>query len=147
MPIPALEDLGLPVPQKAHDINAQSVKLLHSKAGELAKWAANPDLIPPGQGLWDRTEDLLHDPKVMPDESDVFGLDFTQMPEDARIKIPTVHIYGAKDPRWPASVQLAHFCDNRKMYDHGGGHDIPRSSEVSNQIVAFVKQLEKDIKG
>ncbi|KAL2023971.1 hypothetical protein VTK56DRAFT_206 [Thermocarpiscus australiensis] len=145
LPLGVLEDLGLPVSQRAHDVNEQTVKLMKERAGALTELAKNLDQIRPGVGLWDDTAGLLHDPAKMPDESDVFGLDFTAMPQDARIKIPTVHIYGAKDPRWPASMQLAYFCDNRKMYDHGGGHDIPRSTEVSNKIAQLLEQLSKDI--
>ncbi|KAK3390972.1 serine hydrolase FSH [Podospora didyma] len=145
VPMPVLEDLGVAVSQKAHDVNTRTGQLLHQKAGQLTEYAANPDKIRPGMGLWHDTSSLLHDPKVMPHESDVFGLDFTSIPQDIRIKIPTVHIYGAKDPRWPSSVQLAHFCDNRKMYDHGGGHDIPRSTDVSKKIVALLEQLKGGI--
>ncbi|KAK3380120.1 serine hydrolase FSH [Lasiosphaeria ovina] len=145
VPLPVLEDLGLPVSQRAHDINDETVRLLKQKAGALTELAANLDRIRPGVGLWDDTAGLLHDPRVMPHESDVFGLDFTAMPADAHIKIPTVHVYGAKDPRWPASVQLAHFCDDRKMYDHGGGHDIPRSTEVSRQMAALLQGLKEQI--
>ncbi|KXX77136.1 Family of serine hydrolases 1 [Madurella mycetomatis] len=145
LPLGVLEDLGLPVSQRAHEINDETVRLLKQKAGMLTELAESKERIKPGMGLWDDTAVLLHDPDEMPDESDVFGLDFTAMPEDAKIKIPTVHIYGAKDPRWPASVQLAHFCVNRKMYDHGGGHDIPRSTEVSRRIAELVTELSQEI--
>lgn len=144
VPFPVLDDLRLPVPQKARDINEQTVKVLQAKAGHLAHMAANPDQIQRGVGLWDDTAGLLHDPAVVPNESDIFGLDFTAMPEDVMIQIPTIHIYGAKDPRWPASLQLAFFCKNRRMYDHGGGHDIPRSTEVSNKIAALIRGLDQN---
>ena len=145
LPLLVLDDLGLPVSQRARDINDETVRLLKQKAGALTSLAANPDQIRPGTGLWDDTAGLVHDPAVMPDESDVFGLDFTRMPADVRIKMPTVHVFGAKDPRWPASVQLAHFCQNPKMYDHGGGHDIPRSTEVSTAIAALIEDLKARI--
>lgn len=145
LPLGVLEDLNIPVSQKAHDINDETVRIMKAKAGTLTTLAANLDQIKPGMGLWSDTTGLLHDPNVLPDESDVFGLDFTQIPQDVRIKIPTVHVYGAKDPRWPASMQLAYFCENRKMYDHGGGHDIPRSTEVSKKIAALVQELGREI--
>jgi len=151
LPLPVLEDLGLPVSQKAYDISDETVRLLKQRAGHLTQLAANPDQIKLGTGLWDDLGGLLHDPDVMPDEADVFGLDFTIIPRDILIKIPTVHIYGAKDPRWPASVQLAHFCSGtnggrrRVMYDHGGGHDIPRSTEVSLKIAGLLEDLRKEI--
>lgn len=52
------------------------------------------------------------------------------------INIPTVHIYGSKDPRWAAGVHLSGICEptKRRTYDHGGGHEIPRTATVSNSI-------------
>ncbi|OCK72877.1 hypothetical protein K432DRAFT_430850 [Lepidopterella palustris CBS 459.81] len=142
VPLPALEDMGLEVPPRAHEINQRTGELLTGTAGRLTELAANLELIKPGVGLWDGNEGrLVHDPEVRPKRSDVFGLDFTMFPTTARIRIPTVHIYGSKDPRWPASIQLAEFCDDRLEYDHGGGHDIPRSSKVSNKIADIIKQV------
>ena len=145
LPLGVLEDLDIPVSQKAHDVNDETVRIMKAKAGALTELAANLDQIKRGMGLWNDTVGLLHDPNVLPDESDVFGLDFTAIARDVRIKIPTLHIYGAKDPRWPASMQLAYFCENRKMYDHGGGHDIPRSTEVSLRIATMVQELSLEI--
>ncbi|AEO66741.1 9a741081-77ae-4704-b6ff-5111685aea1d [Thermothielavioides terrestris] len=144
VPLPALEDLGVDVTQRARDINEKTARGLRKKALYLFDYAANPNLIERGVGLWDDVSDLVHKPDQMPDETDVFGLDFTTMPKDLRIKIPTVHVYGAKDPRWPASLQLAHFCDQRKLYDHGGGHEIPRTSEVSSKIAELISGLVED---
>jgi len=145
LPFAALEDLGLPVSQRAKDINDATGAELKRKAGSLKTLAANRDLIQRGVGLWDDVTENVHDPNVMPDPSDVFGLDFTKFPQDVRITIPTVHVYGSKDPRWPSSMQLAYFCDNRVMYDHGGGHDIPRGSVVSTRIAELVTNLIKDV--
>ncbi|KAK4151345.1 family of serine hydrolases 1 [Chaetomidium leptoderma] len=147
MPLPVLEDLGVAVSPRAKAINDLTSKLMKKKAGVLVEMAAHLDRIQPGVGLWDDVAGLLHNPDEMPDEKDVFGLDFTAMPADLRIKIPTVHVYGAKDPRWPASLQLAYFCDNKKVYDHRGGHDIPRSTEVSRRIAEMVEALGKEIQG
>lgn len=141
LPFAVLEDLGYKVSPRAHDVNDQTVKVMKAKAANLAHMAANLDQVKYGVGLWDDTSDLLHDPAVVPEEKDVFGIDFTKMPADMRIRIPTVHIYGAKDPRWPSSMQLAYFCTDRKMFDHGGGHDIPRSTDVSQKIAALIRGL------
>lgn len=140
-----LEDLGYKVSPRAYEINDQTVGIMKAKAANLATMAANPGMIKVGVGLWDDTTDLIHDPSVIPEEEDVFGLDMTKMPEDLRINIPTVHIYGAKDPRWPTSMQLASFSKegSRRMYDHGGGHDIPRSTEVSERIAGLFRGLER----
>ncbi|KAJ6028722.1 hypothetical protein N7540_004298 [Penicillium herquei] len=53
-----------------------------------------------------------------------------------QISIPTVHIYGSKDPRFLAGLQLSGACnaENRRVFNHGGGHEIPRTSVVSNAI-------------
>lgn len=58
-----------------------------------------------------------------------------------QIRIPTVHIYGSKDPRYFAGVQLSSFCDpqTRKVYNHGGGHEIPRGEAVSRTIADLVR--------
>ncbi|KAK5989547.1 Esterase alnB-like protein [Cladobotryum mycophilum] len=142
VPLPALEDMRLEVLPHAYDINQRTGKLLHDTAGRLNELAANLRLIKHGVGLWDmNTSQLVHNPTVRPDRNDVFGLDFTKFPTSVRIKIPTVHIYGSKDPRWPAGIQLAEFCDDRLEYDHGGGHDIPRSTEVSSKIARMIEQL------
>ena len=93
--------------------------------------------------LWDEVpaEDLDHDPTDPPLSSDVYGLDFNSFPEDLKIKIPTVHVYGAKDPKYVASMQLVHFCEEtrRKTFDHGGGHDVPRRTGVSERIAELVE--------
>ncbi|PWY91352.1 EF-hand calcium-binding domain protein [Aspergillus sclerotioniger CBS 115572] len=62
-------------------------------------------------------------------------------PSEVQINIPTVHIYGEKDPRWSAGIQLSQACDpaKRKLYDHGGGHDIPRTREVTNNLEELVR--------
>ena len=75
--------------------------------------------------------------------TNVFGLDFTKIPTRLQISIPTVHIYGSQDPRYPASIQLAQFCEPtvRRTYDHGGGHDVPRSRQVSENIATLLKWI------
>ncbi|OQD77454.1 hypothetical protein PENDEC_c002G05049 [Penicillium decumbens] len=57
------------------------------------------------------------------------------------ISIPTVHIYGSKDPRYAAGVHLSGVCDaeKRRVYDHGGGHEIPRTTAVSRSIAELVQ--------
>lgn len=54
-----------------------------------------------------------------------------------QISIPTVHVYGTKDPRYTAGVHLSGVCnpEKRRCYNHGGGHEIPRQSTVTNAIV------------
>lgn len=83
---------------------------------------------------------MEHDPTEAPPSSDVYGLDFSSFPANLKIKIPTVHIYGAKDPKYVASVQLVHSCEkNRRTFDHGGGHDVPKGTGVSERIAELVE--------
>ena len=53
-----------------------------------------------------------------------------------RIEIPTAHIVGAKDPWNPLSLLLKQMCteEKSKLYDHRGGHEIPRSETVAIAI-------------
>ncbi|PKX98022.1 putative EF-hand calcium-binding domain protein [Aspergillus novofumigatus IBT 16806] len=53
-----------------------------------------------------------------------------------KVGIPTVHVYGSKDPRYAAGVQLSGICEpgKRRVFDHGGGHEIPRTDRVSRTI-------------
>lgn len=57
-----------------------------------------------------------------------------------RIEIPTVHVYGEKDPRYTAGVLLSGLCapERRRVFNHGGGHEIPRTSAVSGTIAELV---------
>jgi len=141
VPFSVLEDLGVGVTDRAREVSDATVRVMKEKAGRLAHVAENLGEVRLGTGLWDDTSDLVHDPGVMPEERDVFGIDFGEVGEELRVGIPTVHVYGAKDPRWPSSMQLAHFCRDRKMFDHGGGHDIPRSTEVSERIAELITGL------
>ncbi len=148
MPLDALADLGVEVSERARAVDALTSRLMRERVGKLAGYAEGRlDRARPGVGLWDDAEGLVHDPARMPEMGDVFGLDFTAMPRDLRITIPTVHVYGGKDPRWPASLQLAYFCDDRRLYDHGGGHDIPRTTVVSVRIAELLLELEREIQG
>ncbi|KAL8851897.1 MAG: hypothetical protein Q9221_003220 [Calogaya cf. arnoldii] len=133
-PMQALEDLGIEVSQEARDVDSRSAKAL-------AEQASNDAILKSGVDRWQNAHGVQPRSDVPMDPSNVYGLDFTKMPPHLRIKIPTVHIYGNKDPRCPASLQLSHFSDPRltKTYDHGGGHEVPRSSEVSDRIARLVE--------
>ena len=57
------------------------------------------------------------------------------------VGVPTVHVYGSKDPRYAAGVQLSGICEpgKRRVFDHGGGHEIPRTDRVSRTIAELVR--------
>lgn len=86
--------------------------------------------------------DLHIDPSTRVDPSDVFGLDVTQMPQQLQINIPTIHIYGRIDSRLPASIQLIHLSDptKRMVYEHEGGHNIPRNSVAAERIASLMNE-------
>ena len=161
--------MGLPVPRAAWEINKSTGQQLHKKAG--AAGEEIKALIKSGKvrqamnrGLWDGTEGLSHqlpgpggssrndyDPLRLPPSlqpKNVYGLDYTRFPRCLKIDIPTVHIYGIKDPRYTSSMQLAHFCaeDKRRVFDHGGGHEIPRTTKVSDQIAELLRWLDRTVK-
>ncbi|KAH0349650.1 hypothetical protein KCU83_g5357, partial [Aureobasidium melanogenum] len=75
-----------------------------------------------------------------PSATTVFGLDLAQVADAHKIQIPTVHVYGSKDPRKGSALQLAGMCrpDITKVACHGGGHDIPRTSEASDLIAKLI---------
>ncbi|RFU32206.1 hypothetical protein B7463_g4121, partial [Scytalidium lignicola] len=150
--LPILSDMGYQVSEEAMKISEQTVKQLHATASSISDLVRAPrDPDAPKRGLWDDPNGRTHDSEAgfPSDRRNIFGLDFTAFPKDFSIKIPTVHIVGAKDPRYPAGVQLAHFCDegvsgsNRKTYDHGSGHDIPRTTIVSASIASLMRWLEE----
>ena len=152
MPLTVVSDLGLPVSAEAWEINNRTSRELSEKSGAMG---ANLEAItngsrPQSQGLWDNPDALGHGSfKGFPaDRTNVFGLDYTKFPDEMRIGIPTAHVYGRKDPSYPSSMQLAHFCDEgkRNVLDHGGGHDIPRTMVVTERIVELVRWLERMIK-
>lgn len=64
-----------------------------------------------------------------------------------QIRIPTVHVVGAKDPRNLAGHQLHALChpDIAKIYEHAGGHDIPRNEATSTSIARLVRWVSSPI--
>ncbi|KAL8825126.1 MAG: hypothetical protein Q9170_007919 [Blastenia crenularia] len=134
VPLQVLEDVGIEVSQEVWDLNDKSSKAL-------AEQASSDAILKSGLNRWMSADSTINSEDALRDPSNVFGLDFTKMPKHLRIMIPTVHIYGNKDPRCPASLALAQFSDPtwRKIYDHGGGHDVPRKSDVSDSISQLVE--------
>ncbi|CAG8330470.1 unnamed protein product [Penicillium salamii] len=146
VPLPILEDLGLPISSQASQWDEETSRLLMSKNTDHSWLARNTGAgHGPGPGI-DRWAPA---PGALPvihaaqrqhyiNKSDVFGLDLTCKPDDMRIRIPTVHICGSRDPRFPAAVQLHALCDEAPLWDHGGGHDIPRGRETSQRIAELM---------
>ncbi|KAL2157483.1 hypothetical protein VTH06DRAFT_6034 [Thermothelomyces fergusii] len=148
IPLPVLEYLGIEVSEEAKEINQKTGDLLRDRAQTLARMAESYSELKPGHATpWDNLTDLVHDPENarISKETNVFGLDLSNLPEDLVIKLPTVHIWGAKDPRFPVACHLAAFCSDRREYNHGGGHEIPRTSAVSQTIADLIIELVEKI--
>ncbi|CAG8274320.1 unnamed protein product [Penicillium nalgiovense] len=116
-----LEEMGFPV-------SAEARERARASRSALAQQATSSALLAQGANRWTGLETL--DSGLSEDELR------KEITSPYRINVPTVHIYGSKDPRWAAGVHLSGICEpsKRRTYDHGGGHEIPRTAAVSNSI-------------
>jgi predicted esterase len=59
------------------------------------------------------------------------------------IDVPTAHIVGSKDQYCQASLRLIEICNrkSRVVYDHGGGHDVPRDTKATKEMVSTIKEV------
>ncbi|KAI0855446.1 serine hydrolase FSH [Xylaria cubensis] len=145
-----LEAHGLPVSDEARRHKSAAEDIMQAKANDLQNLANVMTLKSRGTAdMWKDTSTLIHDPSSLPPENDCYGLNFGAFPPEALItNFPTLHIYGATDPIWSSSVQMAYLCqaDENCMYDHQGGHDVPRSPKVAADIASLFKKLSTKIK-
>lgn len=158
LPLSVVEDLGGVVGKVCWEWDERSRKDLHTLAGGLVDlkpgmdpWALHRH--PSGRILGVHQEGCIgagrSEAATEKDDDDDknadirYGLDFSKMPPSIKIRIPTVHIYGQKDPRATASLLLSEFCDDdkgrKKIFGHPGGHDIPRHRNVSEEIAELVE--------
>jgi len=64
------------------------------------------------------------------------------------IDIPTAHIVGAKDEALKYRIELQRMCsrERSKLFDHGGGHDVPRSPlHVTSAMAEVVEEVNRVI--
>ncbi|KAK2757585.1 hypothetical protein FQN54_004554 [Arachnomyces sp. PD_36] len=138
-----LEELGISVSPTAWDWDKRTKIALRERASSKAiqKYGKDRWLTPGGNG----DGELNIDPSTPINPTDVYGLDVSRAPEHLRIRIPTVHLYGRVDPRFPASMQLMHLCDpeTRLSYQHEGGHNIPKSSATAEGIAEVIDQCAR----
>ncbi|KAI9642735.1 hypothetical protein NHQ30_008466 [Ciborinia camelliae] len=70
--------------------------------------------------------------------SEIFYQMFHPENDEARIPVPTAHIYGSADPWFLHSMDVMGLCDGRKVavLEHQYGHEIPRvlSGEICDVI-------------
>lgn len=119
------QELGFTVSREAWELDLASRKALQERASASA-------ILAEGSQRW---KDVKDQTKLSPDEL------ARLVTGPYQITIPTVHVYGSKDPRYFAGLQLANLCDPqvRRVYDHGGGHEIPRKEAVSSTIASLIR--------
>ncbi|KAK7982031.1 hypothetical protein PG988_004269 [Apiospora saccharicola] len=130
IPITALKDLGVHVSKEVEELDHRTKnQLLEKTTAEVTR------------DRWQLTDYASVVRRAQFDSDDCFGLNLNKIPAELKIRIPTVHVFGEKDPRLPASIQLAGLCDPyiRKVYNHGGGHEIPRAKGVSEELAQLLQ--------
>ncbi|KAE8379812.1 serine hydrolase FSH [Aspergillus bertholletiae] len=126
-PLSLLENVGYEITAEMREQDAESRRKLSAQADSAAILAKGTDRWSGGGAGHLIDEDSIRA------EIEARGM--------VKIGVPTVHVYGRKDPRFAAGVQLSGVCDGtmRRVFDHGGGHDIPRTTAVSEQLAQLVR--------
>lgn len=57
--------------------------------------------------------------------------------DKVRIRLPTAHVYGARDSWRRHGTELTGLCSDAVVFEHSGGHDIPR--HVSEEICDLIE--------
>ncbi|KAL2802719.1 serine hydrolase FSH [Aspergillus granulosus] len=143
-PIPVLEYIGFHIPHvtKARDLASRAA---------LSSAADSASILALGSSRWTGLSPSFSTAfSTSPLDTQCLPSGFTYNKEEeirremcgpVQIGIPTVHIYGERDPRYVAGIQLSEVCikARRKVYNHGGGHEIPRFEAVSGAIADLVR--------
>lgn len=131
-PLPIMESVGYEISARAWDLDQRT-------RDALAAQADSASILAQGSSRWSGGGDLLKGMSEDEVRREIGG-------GPVKIRIPTVHVYGAKDPRFVASLQLSETCvaERRRVYDHGGGHEIPRFEAVSTNIVDLIRWALKE---
>ncbi|KAJ5761145.1 hypothetical protein N7520_008301 [Penicillium odoratum] len=126
-----LQELGFNITPGMHERDLKSRNALNSSASTEAILRMGTDRWKGDNSRGGLSEDALRDEVKGP----------------VQISIPTVHVYGSKDPRYTAGLHLSGVCDpaTRRCYDHGGGHEIPRRTVVTNAIVELFEWAMEEI--
>lgn len=137
-----LEELGVPVSDQTRRLKYKSESLVKAKQEYVASISRAMVKPAAGKTAWDG-KGLLHNPKKIPPPSNCFGLDFNFLAAESLLDIPSAHVVGAKDPIFPSGVQLANLFkeDQRSFHDHQGGHDLPRTPQVTNHMAGIFRQM------
>ncbi|KAJ2998565.1 hypothetical protein NUW58_g280 [Xylaria curta] len=121
IPLEVLKELGVPVPRAAEHVVEEAELRRRADLGPLPSHVS-----------------LAR--QAMFNSDDCFGLNLNKVPLELKIRIPTVHIWGANDPGFPASIHLAGLCDPyiRKTYTHNDAHEVPQDMEDAQQLGQLV---------
>ncbi|KAI1809732.1 serine hydrolase-domain-containing protein [Poronia punctata] len=146
---------GLQITDEARDFKKRAERILYDKANDLSNLANIMTLKSRGTAdMWKDTSVLLHDAKVLPEREDCFGLDVTAFPADLLSgegddddDLPTMHIYGDKDPIYSSGIQVAYLCgkgkDGTDMLNHQGGHDVPRNPKIALEVAGLFRKMNR----
>jgi hypothetical protein len=147
IPVDVLSSHGIDVTQEALDGDLSSrLELMNQASSEAIlrcgknRWGAR--FSPSATNLdYAYSHESLHSAE----STMVFGIDVAKISTEMKIPIPTVHVFGSRDPRFPAIVTLAQFCDERirRTCDHRGGHEIPRTTDCSVTLADSVQWCAK----
>jgi len=142
IPLNVAEDVGIHVSNEAREWDEISRKGLLEKTTTVGN-------VKRGEDRWANTGPLVFDTSKKVELDNIYGLDLSEdnLPDFLKVKgrrgiqLPSVHIFGSKDPRYPQSLQLAHLFDekDRRVFDHESGHDIPRTKDVSESIAELIE--------
>lgn len=125
-PLTVLERLGFHISMDAWERDFASRKALAEQADSSA-------ILAKGSARWSAGADGVPRPTFDELTKEISG--------PFQLQIPTAHVYGARDPRYFSGIQLAGLCEakKRRVFDHGGGHEIPRTEVVSKTIADMVR--------
>ncbi|RDW74408.1 putative EF-hand calcium-binding domain protein [Aspergillus mulundensis] len=115
------------------DNNINTLQLTFNKEDEIRREISGPHAYPSPSPTADTNQALTAGLPRRSSDGNGNG--------NVKITIPTVHIYGERDPRYIAGIQLSEVCEksSRKVYNHGGGHEIPRFEAVSGAMADLVR--------
>ncbi|KAF7715367.1 Uncharacterized protein PECH_001433 [Penicillium ucsense] len=83
---------------------------------------------------------------VPPSEADT-GRFLLHDEDGTLIHIPTLHVLGSQDPMIHTTMALYNVCDSdaADLFDHGGGHIIPRDAQTVSELADMVHTMIADL--
>jgi predicted esterase len=83
----------------------------------------------------------------MPPMDSTSGRYLLQDQDGELISIPTFHIMGSQDAMISGVMALYNVCDpdTADLFDHGGGHIIPRDAQTVTEISKIIRAMVADL--